>query len=389
MNNLIESLRQRFSPIHHLPPGMYAYLSPQDDPRNYRLHLRIDPGGDGILIVNASTVLHLNQTAAEYAYYLVQNLPLDQVSRKMAGRYQLTEEQANHDYQEFIQKVMSVVELPDLDPEMYLGINRRATFTGNISAPYRLDCALTYRLPADQSADFAPTARVKNELTTSDWKTILDKSWEAGIPHIVFTGGEPTLRQDLPELLEHVEKNSQVSGLITGGTGLADQAYFDSLLKTGLDHLTLVLQPGLSIPWKVIDLILAADIYLAVHLTLTAENQDQYLATLEQLSDRGVLAISLSVADPALAGVMEIGRKRVAELGMELVWNLPVPYSASNPVALERDHLEKPEGAGRAWLYVEPDGDVLPDQGILQPMGNLLSDPWDQIWRLHRRVPAG
>ena len=37
----------------------------------YRLHLRIEPDGSGLLIVNASTVVHLNHTAAEYAYHLV------------------------------------------------------------------------------------------------------------------------------------------------------------------------------------------------------------------------------------------------------------------------------------------------------------------------------
>ncbi len=53
---------------------------------------------------------------------------------------------------------------------------------------------------------------------------------------------------------------------------------------------------------------------------------------------------------------------------LELVWDLPVPYSSNNPVSLE---LEKEgnqafvEGAGKAWLYVEPDGDVLPAQGWL------------------------
>jgi MoaA/NifB/PqqE/SkfB family radical SAM enzyme len=76
-------------------------------------------------------------------------------------------------------------------------------------------------------------------------------------------------------------------------------------------------------------------------------------------------------------------------LGIELVWNLPVPYSAANPIALERNRLEKPEGAGRAWLYVEPDGDVFPDQGILQPMGNLLTDSWESIWQQHKRMPIG
>ena len=41
-----------------------------------------------------------------------------------------------------------------------------------------------------------------------------------------------------------------------------------------------------------------------------------------------------------------------------------------------------PSGAGTAWLYVEPDGDVLPAQGMPdQVLGNFLRDPWDKIYR--------
>ena len=39
-----------------------------------------------------------------------------------------------------------------------------------------------------------PIKRVDRELTTDEWGDILDKAWAAGIPHITFTGGEPTLR---------------------------------------------------------------------------------------------------------------------------------------------------------------------------------------------------
>ena len=38
------------------------------------------------------------------------------------------------------------------------------------------------------------------------------------------------------------------------------------------------------------------------------------------------------------------------------------------------------EGAGKGWLYVEPDGDVLPAQGINQVLGNIIRDPWELIW---------
>jgi MoaA/NifB/PqqE/SkfB family radical SAM enzyme len=70
---------------------------------------------------------------------------------------------------------------------------------------------------------------------------------------------------------------------------------------------------------------------------------------------------------------------------MQPTWDLPVPYSSLNPVALELKQANRniPEGAGSAWLYVEPDGDVLPQQGVNRVLGNLLRDPWEKIWKRH------
>jgi MoaA/NifB/PqqE/SkfB family radical SAM enzyme len=95
----------------------------------------------------------------------------------------------------------------------------------------------------------------------------------------------------------------------------------------------------------------------------------------------GVKAISLSETTTGLTEDMHTAREKVAELDMALVWDLPVPYSTLNPVALEVESPTMPEGAGRAWLYVEPDGDVLPAQGINQVLGNLLTEPWEAIWK--------
>ena len=74
---------------------------------------------------------------------------------------------------------------------------------------------------------------------------------------------------------------------------------------------------------------------------------------------------------------------QAAALGMRQVWDLPVPYSNCHPVAFElaEGGQKVPEGAGKAWLYVEPDGDVLPAQGVNKVLGNLLSDPWRKIWK--------
>ena len=72
---------------------------------------------------------------------------------------------------------------------------------------------------------------------------------------------------------------------------------------------------------------------------------------------------------------------KAADLNIALTFDLPVPYSAQNPVALETEEDDLPSGAGRAWLYVEPDGDVLPAQGMAdQVLGNFLRDEWETIY---------
>jgi hypothetical protein len=59
-----------FEPYHPLPPGIYHYQTPPDAPQQYRLHLRVEKDGHGVLLINAARVLHLNQTATEHAKLL-------------------------------------------------------------------------------------------------------------------------------------------------------------------------------------------------------------------------------------------------------------------------------------------------------------------------------
>ena len=380
MPSIIQSIRNYFKPIQPIQPGIYHYQAPQEDPRNYRLHLRVEPDGSGVLIVNAATVLHLNQTAAEFAYYLVEGYPTGDAVKEFASRYQIDEVVARQDYQYLIDRLDSLVSTVDLDPVTYLDFDRQAPYSGEISAPYRLDCALTYKLPAGDAPDAAPAKRVSRELNTGEWKSVLDKAWRAGIPHVVFTGGEPSLREDLVELVAHAEANNLVSGLLTNGLALAEKPYLEQLLQTGLDHLLLVFDPENDRAWTALHNVIDVDLFVAVHLTVTEANQARMAGILDRVARMGVPAVSLSAASLDLAPALQAARDHAAMLDMELVWNLPVPYSAANPIALELENEEQAEAAGKAWLYVEPDGDVLPGQGINQVLGSFLKDPWEKIW---------
>lgn len=381
MTSIRETIQNLFTPVEPLPAGTYPYIAPPDDPRNYRLHLRIEVDGTGILIVNASTILHLNETAAEYAYHLIKGTPEDQVANTIASRYRISKPQALQDYRDFVERIDVLVTTPDLDPVMFLDFERQEPYSGEIKIPYRLDCALTYRLPEGIDPDFAPSKRVARELTTDEWSKIIDKAWELGIPHIIFTGGEPTLREDLVTLLEKAEDNGQVTGLLTDGFRLGNKDYLDSLLQTGLDHILFIFHPEIKEAWTALQSVLNEDIHTEVHLTLDPKNVNNVLELIQKLNRMNVGAISLSATSASLDPELESAREQVAELEIDLVWDIPVPYSSHNPVAVELEAEEEniPEGAGRAWLYVEPDGDILPAQGINKVLGNILTDTWEQI----------
>jgi hypothetical protein len=384
MASLIQRIRARFQPVAALPAGMYHYQSPPDAPAPYRLHLRLEADGTGILILNASTVLHLNPTAAECAYQWVRDATPEQAARMISARYRVNPKQALHDYLDFIQRVETLLHTQDLDPVTYLDFGRHDPYSKDISAPYRLDCALTYRLPEGGNLHYAPVERAKTELSTAEWNAVLDKAWAAGIPHVVFTGGEPALRDDLPALIAHSEQNGQVCGLLSGSLRLADSGYLKTLLDAGLDHLMFLLQPDREESWAAVRNAMQADLATTVHLTLDGTPAAQAKSILQRLNQAEVKALSLSASDDAGAEALAGLRDNAAELGLTLQWDLPVPYSAANPVAQETGMPST--GAGKGWLYVEPDGDVLPEQGVNRVLGNFLRDPWETI-RSNARNP--
>ena len=378
LNNLIQKL---FPPYQPIESGIFSYR-PEENSTSfpYPMHLRIENPEHALLILNASTVLHLNQTAAEFLYHFINGTEKDAILKQMSKRYQASRETIEKDYDSLFERLNILMTMPDLDPVSFLDFDRQDPYSGDLSAPYRLDLALTYRHDGTET-DGLLAKRVDQELDTDDWKRIINQAWQNGIPHLVFTGGEPTLRDDLPELIQHAENNGQVTGLLTNGAKLADAAYTQQLLQSGIDHIMLVLHPENPACWTALELLMPDDIFVTVHLTIKDENVDQYQQHLERLDSINVTSISLSVIEPSLQETLQKVNEIALDMGFSIVWDLPVPYSVLNPVTLELDEKESTIRAeGRGWLYVEPDGDVLKAQGLTDVLGNMLRDSWANIW---------
>ena len=380
MSSILSRLLPPYEKPEPLKPGMYHWMAPDDAPIPYRLHLRVEGEGTSILIVNAATVLHLNPTATAHALQLIEGASEESAAEAIANRYRVSRRRALKDQRELREQIITLATIPDVDPVVFLGMDRTEPYAEHPSAPYRLDLALTYRCDPDGTLDPLARRRVDRELNTTEWKQIIASAWEAGIPHITFTGGEPTLRIDLSDLIAFAEGTGQVTGLLTDGRHLADETYLESLSQAGLDHILVALVMEDATSMQGLKNALASDVFTAVHLTLTPKMIGMVNKTLKELVEIGVPAISLSTSDTTEKMAKELSEARdyAASLDLDLIWDLPTPYSSTNPIALELD--VPPVGAGRAWLYVEPDGDVLPAQGINQVLGNFLRDPWSDIW---------
>lgn len=385
MSHLIDQVKSIFKKMQPLPGGSYTYTSPEGTHPPYRLHLRLEKDGSGILIINARTILHLNPTAAELAYHLIQKTSEQEMASLMSKRYRASREQILQDYHELMDKIQILIETPDLDPVTYLDFERVEPYSKDLSAPYRIDLALTYHLDDENDPRTSPRDRVKRELLTEEWKAILEKIAAAGVPQVIFTGGEPTIRPDLPDLIAASEDLGMVTGLLTDGLRLTDHEYLNALLNKGLDHIMLLLDPREDQSWEALRDILVANIHCTVHLTLMNPGVKDLYPIVDRLASLHVPDISISARSIDLKDELHELQLYVASRHIPLVWDLPVPYSCFHPVALEMaDSSPIPDGAGNAWLYVEPDGDVLPSQGVVRVLGNLLTDPWEKIWSRRR-----
>jgi len=167
-------------------PGLYHFTH-QTNNEQSRIHLRIDADGSGVLMVNANRILHLNTTAAHMAYLVLARTPKHQAVRTIQQVYRVGHSQADQDYAQINAQLEELIRHDGSCPIHEIGLDVIAPFSKTPSAPYRIDLALTYRCNNDCAHCYNARDRRFPELTTQQWFHVLDKIWEIGIPHIVFT----------------------------------------------------------------------------------------------------------------------------------------------------------------------------------------------------------
>jgi len=374
--------------------------------RTHRVHLRVNPGADAVLTLDASRILHLNASAAEMVKNLLDGMGEEETVAAMVKRYRgVAREQLHEDIHRIFDTVKVLSSTDQVCPLSDLGVELLEPYSPDLTAPLRMDLALTYRCQNRCAHCYNEPGREVAELDTAAWRKVLDACYGAGIPHVVFTGGEPTLREDLPALVAYAEELGLVTGLNTNGRRLADPDYTRSLRESGLDHVQITLEsadPSLHNVMTRSDSFdetlaglraaKATGIYTLTNTTLTKLNAYGIEALVDLVAEVGLPSFAVNgmiysgkgkasgteLTAQEVIPVLERLATRAREKGIRLVWYTPTRYCELNPVEMALG--VKQCTAARISMAVEPDGTVIPCQSYYEGVGNILTDPWDTIW---------
>ena len=306
------------------------------------------------------------------------------------------------------------------EPEAEVGLLSLSDYAPEMTAPHRMDLMVSamekdggwhcnqkclHCYAAGQPMGETP------ELSTEQWKTALALLRKANIPQVTFTGGEPTLREDLAELVQAAAWF--VTRLNTNGRLLTPElcaglyeASLDSVQVTlysaeGNIHNQLVGVNGFSDTVQGIRNAVAAGLIVSVNTPLCSLNT-HYAETLRFVHSLGVRYVTCSGLIPSgsacgqesrataltpeqLTDILRQAVDTAEELGMELDFTSPGWLDEETLRSLGLNLIPSC-GACLSNMAVTPDGKVVPCQSWLsdEPLGDLLHDDWADIWNSPR-----
>ncbi len=290
------------------------------------------------------------------------------------------------------------------------------SYSQNMTAPHRMDLLVSSMTDengawnCNQKCRFCYAAgqcksNVK-ELSTEEWKKIIDILRKSNVPMITFTGGEPTMREDLVSLVDYAKWF--VTRLNTNGINLTEKLAED-LKSAGLDsvqvtlyscdeaiHNELVGCNGFSDTVNGIKNAVKAGLDISVNTPLCKKNAD-YVKTLEFIDSLGVSFVTVSglictglatkehteydLNEDELFNVIKLSKEYCDTNEMEIDFTSPGLISKEK---LESINMKVPMcGAALSNMAIAPDGTVVPCQSWLgsdSSLGNILTNSFAEIW---------
>jgi len=365
---------------------------------------------DTLLIIRPNKLYHINETGIEILRGLYFNRKSAVVlAEELAKKYSRDLNLITADMSEMINTVNSLMNEDYSSASM---INTIPFDPESIKHPVLSEIALTYSCQNRCEFCYASSpyrGNEKNEMSTDDVKTIIEKiHGEAHVPTISFTGGEPTLRKDLPELVEYASKLGMRTNLITNGIRCGDNSLVADLKKAGLNSAQVSLEShDRDIHNRVvgnknaydnvvqgIHNLKVAGIYTHTNTTICHGNMDHLIPLVDFVKseyDAQYLSMNMIIAtgiardnDNINIGYSTIGDiiepviRHCNYIGVKFVWYSPTPYCIFNPV--EHGLGAKSCACVSGLLSVNPEGQIIPCSSYDRGIGSLLHKSFDSIW---------
>jgi len=302
------------------------------------------------------------------------------------------------------------------DPEVDIEKLSIRAYRDNMTAPHRMDLMVSAmtdscgKWQCNQKCVFCYAAGQEmgktKEMTTQQWKQAIDRLDAARVPMVTFTGGEPTQRADIAELVGYAKR--MVTRLNTNGVNLTPELV-QQLKAAGLDsvqvtlyshdedvHNTLVGSNHHADTVQGIRNAVAAGLDISINTPLCKKNAG-YENTLKFIHSLGVRFVTVSGL--ICTGMAGINHKEYDLTSDELFEIVKTAKEFCNAHEMEIDftspgliNAEKLDalgmnipmcGAALSNMSIAPDGTVVPCQSWLgtdASLGNILTDPFKRIW---------
>jgi radical SAM protein with 4Fe4S-binding SPASM domain len=380
-----------------------------------RLHLREVKDGS-ILWINGNQAVHLNPAATSFVIAFIEAMNKSgintdflpdkvktEIISKLRKKYSMPKDVLTKDFDKVYGQIIAIGKG---DACVFSEGSQIKDLTAIWeTAPARADLALTYQCNNKCSFCYVGDRKIE-ELSSGSWNKILDELWKIGIPSVIFTGGEPTLRKDLVELVGNAKEF--VTGLITNGRNLSPELC-NELYKAQLDYVQVSIESadknihdkmvGVEGAWQEtvsgIKHAVKSKIIVTTNTTLTQLNITAFKDTIKLIQSLGVTNIACNSLICSGSGCMAIkdsglnedelkaalidAKEYAKTLGIDLQWYSPTCYLRLNPIDL--GFGIKSCSAAKYNVTIEPNGDVIPCQSWFeQKMGNILKDNWNSIW---------
>ena len=272
--------------------------------------------------------------------------------------------------------------------------------------PEQVTISITEECPNKCLHCALPNKNNHSKLTIDEVKDAIDQSIRAGATNIIFDGGEPLGYDGLEELISYVDPKKAIACMFTSGVGLtAEKAR--ALKEAGLYSLSVSIDSpfeekhdemrGVSGVFQKaaagIQNALNAGLLVNMYVVLAPHNVNDLDVVYQTAKELGVHELSFYEIVPTgrwidrgtdilTAAQHEMFEKFVEKCDADLSG----PKLFSGPLVIRRFGCM----AGRQWMHITPEGDILPCACVPIPYGNVKTghDAVQKAWKKIRKDSA-